>query len=126
MAGPSAGVGVGASHAIGHVLGGHSGVSHGHTSCIMLPPVMAWNRVANDDRQKLISEALGRPDVDAGTALSELVRRLGLPQRLRDVGVRREEFPAIAEKVLHDFAIRGNPRPVTAPAQVMEILDLAW
>jgi maleylacetate reductase len=126
MAGPSAGVGVGASHAIGHVLGGHSGVSHGHTSCILLPPVMAWNRVANDDRQKLISEALGRPDVDAGTALSELVRRLGLPQRLRDVGVRREEFPAIAEKVLHDFAIRGNPRPVTVTAQVMEILDLAW
>jgi len=126
MVGPSAGVGVGASHAIGHVLGGHSGVSHGHTSCILLPPVMAWNRVANDDRQKLISEALGRPDVDAGTALSELVRRLGLPQRLRDVGVRREEFPAIAEKVLHDFAIRGNPRPVTVTAQVMEILDLAW
>jgi maleylacetate reductase len=126
MVGPSAGVGVGASHAIGHVLGGHSGVSHGHTSCILLPPVMAWNRVANDDRQKLISEALGRPDVDAGTALSELVARLELPQRLRDVGVRREEFSAIAEKVLHDFAIRGNPRPVTAPAQVMEILDLAW
>jgi len=62
----------------------------------------------------------------AGTALADLVRRLELPQKLRDVGVRREDFSAIAEKVLHDFAIRGNPRPVTAPAQVMEILDLAW
>ena len=126
MVGPSAGVGVGASHAIGHVLGGHSGVSHGHTSCIMLPAVMAWNRIANGDRQKVISEALGRSGADAGTALADLVRRLELPQKLRDVGVRREDFSAIAEKVLHDFAIRGNPRPVTAPAQVMEILDLAW
>jgi len=79
MAGPSAGVGAGATDAIGHVLGGHSGVSHGHTSCILLPPVMAWNRVANDDRQKAISEALGRPGDEAGTALSDLVRRLELP-----------------------------------------------
>ena len=126
MAGPSAGVGVGASHAIGHVLGGHSSVAHGHTSCVLLPSVMTWNRVANEDRQKCVSDALGRPGVDAAAALSELVARLRLPQRLRDVGVRREEFPAIAEKVLHDFAIRSNPRPVTAPAQVIEILDLAW
>jgi len=93
---------------------------------MLRPRVIAWNRVANDDRQKLISEALGRSGADAGTALADLVRRLELPQKLRDVGVRREDFSAIAEKVLHDFAIRGNPRPVTAPAQVMEILDLAW
>jgi len=126
MAGPAAGVGVGASHAIGHVLGGHSGVAHGHTSCTLLPSVMRWNRPANKARQKIISEALGRPDVDAGTALADLVKCLDLPQRLRDVGVQREDFTAIGEKVLHDFAIRGNPRTVTTPAQVIEILDLAW
>jgi len=76
--------------------------------------------------QKIISEALGRPGVDAETALSELVKCLELPQRLREVGVRREDFAVIAEKVLHDFAIRGNPRTVTIPAQIVEILDLAW
>lgn len=32
----------------------------------------------------------------------------------------------VADKVLHDFVIHGNPRPVTRPAQVVEILDLAW
>jgi len=126
MAGPAAGVGVGASHAIGHVLGAHSGVAHGHTSCVLLPSVMRWNRGANEARQKTISEAMGRSDVDAETALSDLVERLKLPQRLRDVGVRREDFTAIAEKVLDDFAIRGNPRTVTTPAQIVEILDLAW
>jgi maleylacetate reductase len=126
MAGPAAGIGVGASHAIGHVLGGHSSIAHGHTSCILLPPVMRWNRVANEPRQKIISEALGRSDVDAGTDLSQLVKRLALPQLFRDVGDHQEDFTAIAEKVLHDFAIRGNPRTVTTPAQVIEILDLAW
>jgi maleylacetate reductase len=126
MAGPDAGVGVGASHAIGHVLGGHSGVAHGNTSCILLPPVMRWNRPANDARQRLISEGLGRPGIDAGTALADLIGRLELPRRLRDVGVCREDFPGVAEKVLHDFAIRSNPRPVTAIEQIIEILELAW
>lgn len=126
MAGPAAGVGVGASHAIGHVLGAHNGVAHGDTSCILLPPVMSWNRSANADRQTLISDAMGRPGADAATALAELVERLGLPRRLRDVGVGREDFPAIAEKVLHDFTIRTNPREVTTSAQIVEILELAW
>ena len=126
MAGPNAGVGVGASHAIGHVLGGHSGVAHGHTSCILLPPVMRWNQAANGERQKLLSEALGRPGLDAATALAELVEGLNLPQRLRDVGVRKDDFPAIAGKVLNDYAIRANPRPVTSPEEVVEILELAW
>jgi len=126
MAGPGTGVGVGASHAIAHVLGGHNGVAHGNTSCILLSPVMRWNRPANGERQELISEALGRPGIDAATALSDLVRRLELPQRLRDVGVRREDFSAISEKVLHDFAIRANPRTVTTPEQIGEILKLAW
>jgi maleylacetate reductase len=126
MAGPGAGVGVGASHAIGHVLGGHCGVPHGETSCVLLPAVMHWNRPANGHRQTLISEALGKPELEAGAALAALVAELGLPQRLRDVGVRREDFPAIAEKVLEDFAIRANPRPVAAPEQILEILELAW
>jgi maleylacetate reductase len=126
MAGPGAGVGVGASHAIGHVLGGHNGVAHGDTSCILLPPVMRWNRPANEQRQELISEALGRPGIDTATALFDLVQGLGLPQRLRDVGVRREDFPALSAKVLHDFAIRANPRKVTTPEQIGEILELAW
>jgi maleylacetate reductase len=126
MAGPGAGVGVGASHAIGHVLGGHSGVAHGNTSCVLLPSVMRWNRSANEARQKSISEGLGRPGLDAGTALAELVERLQLPRRLREVGIRREDFPTIAEKVMHDFTIRSNPRPVTVPGEVIDILELAW
>lgn len=126
MAGPTTGVGVGASHAIGHALGAYCGVAHGETSCVLLPSVMRWNLPANADRQTLISAALGHSGADAAVALSTLVERLGLPRRLRDVGVRRADFPAIAEKVLHDFTIRTNPRPVTAPAQIVEILELAW
>jgi maleylacetate reductase len=126
MMGPATGAGVGASHAIGHALGANNGVAHGITSCVLLPAVMRWNRPANAEKQKLISEAMGRPQDDATTVLEELVERLGLPRRLRDLAIRRDDFPAIADRVLHDRSIRSNPREVTSAEQVMEILELAW
>lgn len=48
----SSGVPMGASHAIGHQLG-PLGVSHGETSCILLPAVCKYNAVkgANCERQ---------------------------------------------------------------------------
>ena len=61
IVGSSAGVHKGASHGIGHVLGGTAGVPHGYTSCVMLPHVMRFNLQVNAERQKLVSEALGRP-----------------------------------------------------------------
>jgi maleylacetate reductase len=126
IAGMASGVRVGASHAIGHVLGAHSGVSHGHTSCVMLPAVMEWNRAANAERQAMISEALGRPGVEASVALGDLIASLGMPRRLRDVGVLHSDLDAVARKVMHDFGIRANPRPVQNPADAREILELAW
>lgn len=126
MSGGAVGVRVGASHGIGHVLGGYAGVSHGHTSCVLLPAVMQWNRPANGDRQFLVSMALGHPGEEASIAIGSLVGRLGLPRRLREVGVQRDQFPLIAEKVMEDFSTSGNPRPITRPADVGEILELAW
>jgi maleylacetate reductase len=46
----AAGVPMGASHGIGYVLGAAFDIPHGHTSCIMLPAVMRWNKPANADR----------------------------------------------------------------------------
>ena len=55
------GVTKGASHGIGHVLGGTAGVPHGYTSCVMLPHVLRFNEPVNAARQAWVSEALGRP-----------------------------------------------------------------
>ena len=43
MVGVVTGTRLGASHAIGHILGGTAGVPHGYTSCVMLPFVMDFN-----------------------------------------------------------------------------------
>ena len=71
----AAGVPMGASHGIGYVLGAVFDVPHGHTSCIMLPWVMRWNKSANADRQALIANAMGHPGKDAGDVLDDFIRR---------------------------------------------------
>ena len=126
MCGSAAGVTVGLGHAIGHALGAHCGVPHGETSCTLLPSVMRWNSASNPQRQVLIAAALGRGDGDAAQALADLVEGLGLPSRLQDVGVRRAEFAAIAEKAMGDILTKSNPRAVEKPRDIEEILEMAW
>src|SRR5262245_60133848 len=91
MVGAQTGVTKGASHGIGHVLGGTAGVPHGLTSCVMLPHVLRFNYEVNAERQALVSEALGEPGAPAACVVAALVADLGLPGRLRDVGVKQEQ-----------------------------------
>lgn len=125
MAGRQGGVKMGVSHAIGHVLGGTCNVPHGYTSCIMLPHVLRYNRPANADRQRLVAEAMGHPGKDAADVVAAFVADLGLPSRLAEVGVRREQFGVIAANTMRDTWLHVNPRKIGVPEQVLEILNAA-
>jgi maleylacetate reductase len=120
------GVTKGASHGIGHVLGGTADVPHGYTSCVMLPHVLRFNQPVNAARQKWVSEALGRPDQSAGDAVMALIAGLGLPGTLRDVGVKAEQLDAIAAGSMHDRWVHTNPRKIDGPAAVRVLLEAAW
>jgi maleylacetate reductase len=126
MIGSQTGVPKGASHGIGHVLGGTAHVPHGYTSCVMLPHVLRFNYLVNPDRQALVSEALGRPGEPAADVVAGLIAGLGLPQRLRDVEVKPEQLDRIAELSMHDRWIHTNPRKIDGPAVIRELLDAAW
>jgi maleylacetate reductase len=124
--GPLAGgVPMGASHGIGYVLGAIFDVPHGHTSCIMLPYVMRWNKTHNAHRQELISRAMGAPEREAGDLLDEFIGGLGMPRSLGAVNVGEEHFQRMAEQAMGTPWIPRNPRPIPTPAEVMEILKLA-
>jgi maleylacetate reductase len=120
------GVAKGASHGIGHVLGGTANVPHGYTSCVMLPPVLRFNEPVNAERQKWVSEALGRPGDTAADAVAALVAGLGLPGTLRDVGVKQDQLDEIAAGSMHDRWVHTNPRKIEGPATVRMLLDAAW
>ena len=125
MGGLAAGVPMGASHGIGYVLGAVFDVPHGHTSCIMLPWVMRWNKSANADRQALIANAMGHPGKDAGDVLDDFIRGLGMPRSLGDVKIGKEHFDRIATQAMGTPWVPRNPRKIEGPAQVKEILELA-
>jgi maleylacetate reductase len=100
-------------------------VPHGITSCILLPSVMRWNKPANGPRQALVAAAMGHPGKDAGDVLDQLIRGLGLPRSLAEVKVAAEHFPAMAEGAMKTPWVPRNPRPISGPADVLEILKLA-
>ncbi|MEI7974580.1 MAG: iron-containing alcohol dehydrogenase [Betaproteobacteria bacterium] len=124
--GSSAGVQKGASHGIGHILGGTAGVPHGYTSCVMLPHVLRFNQSINGAQQKLVSEALGEPHKPACDVVSDLVAQLGLPSTLREVGVKADMLDLIAQNSMHDRLIHSNPRKIHGPEDVRRILEAAW
>jgi alcohol dehydrogenase class IV len=125
MGGLAAGVPMGASHGIGYVLGAVFDVPHGHTSCIMLPFVMRWNKSANADRQAMIANAMGHPGKEAGDVLDQFIRELGMPRSLGEVKIGREHFDRIAKQAMGTPWVPRNPRKIDGPAQVKEILELA-
>jgi maleylacetate reductase len=122
----AAGVPTGASHGIGYALGATFGVAHGHTSCVMLPAVLAWNAAVNAERQQALSAAMGAPERSASELIKALVETLGQPASLRAVGIKRENLEELARRALSYQPVQLNPRPIRTSEDVKEILELAW
>jgi maleylacetate reductase len=121
----ASGVPMGASHGIGYVLGAVFDIPHGHTSCIMLPAVMRWNKPVNAERQALVAAAMGHPGEDAGDVLDAFIAGLGMPRSLGAVKIGPESFARIAKEAMGTPWVPRNPRPIAGPEQVREILELA-
>lgn len=130
-----ANVNLGLSHGIGHQLGARNDVPHGHTSCVMMGTVMEYNKDHVGNRQAWIAELLGvdgrglDPAAIAAAgreAVVTLVRDLGQPTRLREVGVEPEDFPAIAHDAMEDLIVATNPRPVGSVEEIIDLLQQAY
>lgn len=109
-----ANVGVRLSHIIGHQIGSHWNVPHGVTSCIVLAPCMRFLAPQTLDRQFLIAQCFGIPTTgrslesvanDAADAVQAFIASFGLPQRLRDVGVRESEVSKVADAVIEESGL---------------------
>lgn len=123
--GEAARTSVGASHGLGYILGAVRGVPHGITSCLTLPAVLAWNEPVNGERQQLVSAKLGASGRRAADVMRELVASLGLPYRLRDVGIGEDDLADLASRYDGTGPISLNPRPVRRAEDLVDILRLA-
>jgi len=94
------------AHAFGHLIGSVYRIPHGTACGIVLPYAMEYNLVILADRLKLIAEAMGE-DVTALKereaaykgiyAVRQLIEDVGLPTTLKEVGVKKEDIPGLAE-----------------------------
>jgi alcohol dehydrogenase class IV len=86
------------------------------------------------DQQSLVSDALmagwntsdsRRSGAAAADLMTDLVSRLPLPQRLRDVGVGSDELAEIARSTLSDYMMANLPRTLLEQ-EVLALLQEAW
>ena len=116
--------GVGA--ALRHMLGARYGILHGHGSCVLAPHLLDFTRSATAAKQAEIARALGAPeDETASAAFRRVVTDLGMPTRLRDLGIPRDGLGEIATDALRQFVTRYSPVAANGPS-LTALLERAW
>ncbi|MGJ4895234.1 MULTISPECIES: iron-containing alcohol dehydrogenase [unclassified Bradyrhizobium] len=116
---------MGASHAIGHVLGGTCDVPHYFCTAVMMPSVLEFNRPDTAGAQDKLAEAWGVPGAKASETFAEFIRQLELPRRLSEVGVTEDKFDLIGRNAMLSVFTRANPRPIKGPEDIVKILRMA-
>lgn len=112
--------GLGMAHGVAAALGIHCGVRHGLACATMLPVALQANReTCQRELAQLARAALtvgDVPDAVAADALinrvDEICRRIGVPRRLSEIGVRADQIPSLVRDSRGN-SMNGNPRSLS-------------
>jgi 4-hydroxybutyrate dehydrogenase len=125
--------GLGATHSLAHPLSSMAGVHHGLANALLLPAVLRYNQSAVAARMSDLARA-ARLTESAGAGqdaqalivgVEALNRDLDLPTQLRDLGITREQLPAMAALAIQDGCHQLNPRSCTE-ADLLHLYREAW
>ena len=116
---------MGASHGIGHVLGGTFDVPHYYCTPVIMPSLLRYNKPFTEDAQKRLATALGAPGGEAADAFAEFTKTLGLPARLADVGIGEDKFDHISRIAINHRFVKANPRPFKDQSDIVGLLRMA-
>jgi alcohol dehydrogenase class IV len=114
--------GLGAVHSLAHQLSTDADMPHGIANAIMLPHVMEFNMEVTAQQHADIAQAMGvntwgmsTPEAARASVQSvrQLSRDIGIPDRLRDAGVKEGSISAMAAKAMADHCHVSNPRDCT-------------
>ncbi|MBL8905073.1 MAG: iron-containing alcohol dehydrogenase [Rhizobiales bacterium] len=112
--------GLGAMHALSHAIGALVGSQHGLTNAVLMPYVLEFNRPAIEQPVASLAAYMKlEPSFDAYLAhVKALSRTVGIPTRITDLGVKRQDFERLAAMALPDFNAGTNPRKLDVPSLV--------
>lgn len=108
--------GLGVVHSLAHPLSTLLDVHHGLANAINLPYGMEFNIAGFESKFERIASVLKLRNENGDSVvkyLTELNAGIGVPARLRDIGVREEHLDTLADLAVADFAHPNNPKPVT-------------
>ncbi len=109
---------LGATHSFAHPLSTLANVPHGTANGMFLARVMRLNLDAATDRLADVAHAFGvarhasaRADAEAACdAVERLARAIGIPARLRDLGIAEDLLEPLARQAIADGCHATNPR----------------
>ena len=108
--------GLGVVHSLAHPLSSLLDTHHGLANAVNIPYGMRFNIAGFEDRFRRIARAIGLKD-ETGEAvvtyLFDLNAKIGIPHKLRDIGVLPEHIGPLADLAIADFAHPNNPKPVS-------------
>lgn len=108
--------GLGVVHSLAHPLSSLLDTHHGLANAVNLPYGMEFNRNGFENKFNRMAQAL-QLKKGSGEAvinyLYELNSKIGIPHRLKDIGVKEEHMETLADLAFSDFAHPNNPKPVS-------------
>ena len=121
-------VGLGIVHSMAHPLGALYDTPHGVANAILLPTIVEYNALADHGRYEKIYNYISKekdPVIDFVPEMlvdeaRDLLRDLGIPQHLADVGVTEDKIELMAADAMKSGNIMANPRQST----IRDIIEL--
>lgn len=123
--------GTASAHALQYPVGAATRTPHGLGVALLLPYTLQIARPAVDEALSSVAAALGIGECEdrAGAAIDEierLVRAVGVPSSLAEIGVARSELPHFAKDASEiERLVRNSPRPMGV-AELLAVLEAAW
>ncbi len=107
--------GLGAVHAVSHPIGAVYNTHHGMTNAVVIPPVLEMNRDAIEGRISDAAKYLGIAGGFDGffDYVMSLRAELGVPDKLRELGVGTDQIDELVAMALEDPSAGGNPVKMT-------------
>ena len=113
----------GFSHFMVHVLAPWANIGHSETACVMMLAQARWWREHNDPRLAEVAAAMGRPEETLDVILYDLLRGIGLPTSLREIGIDPATIHEVVPLALaHPYVTLHNMRPILTADDILAIL----
>jgi len=120
--------GLGVIHALSHPLGGlkDKRLHHGTLNAVFLPHAIRFNHEACPAKMQVMAQLAGVSSArNLPYFFESLTASIGLPTRLRDMGVTPDDLAACLPGAVKDHSNQSNPRAVTA-GDLRTLYDAAW